>query len=98
MAPDDNDFETIFQSLNPGLALVAGSPKSLRTLRSFGFSLKCAAMRCGGDVTLVETVSPMNWEAVALQVAEFGARGVRVFVIDRFDDPSPSGVIARMNA
>jgi len=41
---------------------------------------------------------PIDWEAVAAQIREHGPRGVRVFVINRFEDPSPANVITRLNS
>lgn len=99
MSPDDNQFEEIYRSLAPGLVIAACSPKSMITLRSFCFSLKGAAIRCGSDVMLYTGgAAPIDWEAVGAQIQEHGNRGVRVFVINRFEDPSPASVITRMKA
>src|ERR1022692_3073037 len=52
MSQDDKDFEEIYQSLTPGLVIAACSPESghvAQMLRSFCFSLKGAAIRCGSD-------------------------------------------------
>jgi hypothetical protein len=99
MSRDDKEFEEIYQSLAPGLVIVACSPKSLRTLRSFCFSLKGAAIRCDSDAILVSTGGTrINWEAVGAQIVEHGSQGIRVFLINRFEDPSPASVIVRLNS
>ena len=96
MAPDDGCFDGVFQSLRPGVVLVACSPKSLQTLRSFCFSLKGAALRSGSDATLIHCETPISWESVGIQIAKHGALGIRVFLLNRFEDPTPASIIARL--
>ena len=99
ISPDNGDFEQIFQALSPGLVLVTCSVESLRTLGSFCSSLTVAATRCGSHAANVSPVTPrINWEAVGNQIAEQGSRGVRVFLINRFSDTTPAGVLARINS
>jgi hypothetical protein len=40
----------------------------------------------------------INWEAVGAQIAEHGGRGIRVFLINRFEDPSPASLIVRLDS
>lgn len=97
--PDDSEFEEIYQSLTPGLVIAACSAESgysAETLRSFCFSLKGGAIRCGSDVMLYSVGGgPIDWGDVGVQIQEHGARGIRVFVINRFDDPSLAGIMSR---
>jgi len=96
MFTDDKDFEEIYQSLTPGLVIVACSAKSLSTLRSFCYSLKGAAIRCGSDAVIF-TDSPIDWEAVGTQmIEEHRTRGIQVFLINRFEDTSPANVSVRL--
>lgn len=98
MFSDDKDFEEIYHALTPGLVVVACTPKSLVALRSFFFSLKGAAIRCGADVMLYRDLgTPLDWDAVGVQLKEQCARGVRVHVINRFEDKSTAGVVARLH-
>lgn len=98
MFSDDKDFEEIYQALTPGLVVVACTPKSLVALRSFFFSLKGAAIRCGADVTLYRDLgTPLDWDAVGVQLKEQCALGVRVHVLNRFEDNSTAGVVARLH-
>jgi hypothetical protein len=97
MFSDDKDFEEIYQALTPGLVVVACTPKSLVALRSFCFSLKGAGIRCGSDVMLYRDLgTPLDWDAMGVQLKEQCARGVRVHVINRFEDNSAAGLVARM--
>jgi hypothetical protein len=96
ISPDDRDFEEIFGSLQPGLVLVVCSPKSLRTLRSFCCSLKQAALRRGSDAMLLQCNSSMDFETIGNQIVEHGTRGVRVFLLNRFDDPTPGAIVTRL--
>lgn len=114
MSQDDKDFEEIYQSLTPGLVIAACSPESghvAQMLRSFCFSLKGAAIRCGSDVMLYTGGDgAVDWADVGVQIqglviaacsaesGEHGARGIRVFVINRFDDPSAAGIILPVKA
>ena len=102
MSQDDKDFEEIYQSFTPGLVIAACSAESGHTaqmLRSFCFSLKGAAIRCGSDVMLYTGGDgAIDWADVGVQIQEHGARGIRVFVINRFDDPSAASLITRMQA
>jgi hypothetical protein len=113
MSRDDKDFEEIYQSLTPGLVIASCSAESGHTaqmLRSFCFSLKGAAIRCGSDVMLYTSGDgPIDWADVGVQIqglviacsaesGEHGARGIRVFVIHRFDDPSAAGIILPVKA
>jgi hypothetical protein len=97
MYTDDEDFEEIYQSLTPGLVIVACSAKSLISmLRSFCYSLKGAAIRCGSDAVIF-TGSRIDWEAVATQmIEEHRTRGIRVFLLNRFEDTSPANVTVRL--
>jgi hypothetical protein len=97
MYTDDEDFEEIYQSLTPGLVIVACSAKSLISmLRSFCYSLKGAAIRCGSDAVIF-TGSPIDWEVVGTQmIEEHRTRGIRVFLINRFEDFSPANVTVRL--
>jgi hypothetical protein len=98
MSQDNRDFEEIYRSLTPGLVVAACTAKSLVALRSFCFSLKAAAIRCGSDVMLYSgTEVPTDWDAVGIQTQEHGARGVRVFVINRFADTSTAGIVGRLH-
>ena len=98
MFSDDKDFEEIYLALTPGLVVVACTPKSLVALRSFFFSLKGAAIRCGSDVMLYrDLATPLDWEAVGEQLKEQCARGVRVHVVNRFEDKSTAGLVARLH-
>jgi hypothetical protein len=98
MFTDDKDFEEIYQSLTPGLVIVACSAKSLISmLRSFCYSLKGAAIRCGSDAVIF-TDSPIDWEAVGTQmIEEHRTRGIQVFLINRFEDTSPANVTVRLS-
>ena len=102
MSRDDKDFEEIYQSLTPGLVIASCSAESGHTaqmLRSFCFSLKGAAIRCGSDVMLYTGGDgAVDWADVGVQIQEHGARGIRVFVINRFDDPSAAGIILPVKA
>ena len=114
MSRDDKDFEEIYQSLTPGLVIASCSAESGHTaqmLRSFCFSLKGAAIRCGSDVMLYSGGGgPIDWADVGVQIqglviaacsaesGEHGARGIRVFVINRFNDPSAAGIILPVKA
>jgi len=98
MSQDDRDFEEIYRALTPGLVVAACTAKSLVALRSFCFSLKAAAIRCGSDVMLYSgTEVPIDWDAVGIQTQEHGARGVRVFVINRFADTSAAAIVGRLH-
>jgi hypothetical protein len=55
-------------------------------------------MRCGSDATLIRTEIPMDWNAAGTQIAEEGKRGIRLFVIDRFDDPTPATITIRLKS
>jgi hypothetical protein len=67
-------------------------------LRSFFFSLKGAAIRCGADVMLYRDLgTPIDWDIVGVQLTEQCARGVRVHVLNRFEDNSTAGVVARLH-
>ena len=102
MSPDNREFEKIYQSLTPGLVIAACSAESgfsAQMLRSFCFSLKGGAIRSGSDVMLYSGEGgPIDWEDVGIQIQEHGARGIRVFVINRFDDPSAAGIILPVKA
>jgi hypothetical protein len=99
MFSDDKDFEEIYKSLTPGLVIAACTPKSLVALRSFFFSPKGAAIRRGSDVMLYRNLgTPIDWEAVFMQMKEQYSMGVRVFVVNRFEDNSTAAVVAHLHS
>lgn len=98
MFSDDKDFEEIYRALTPGLVVVACTSKSLVALRSFFLSLKAAAIRYGSDVMLYRDLgTPLDWDAIGEQLKEQCALGVRVHVLDRFEDGSAPGLVARLH-
>jgi len=95
----DKYFDEIYQSLPTGLVIAACGPKSLVALRSFCFSLKGAAIRSGKDALLYKDLPmPIDWNAVGAQMNESGGRGVRLFIVNRFEDNSTAGLIARLKS
>ncbi len=95
----DKYFDEIYQSLPTGLVIAACGPKSLVALRSFCFSLKGAAIRSGSDAILYRNLPiPIDWNAVSAQMEEACTRGVRLFIVNRFEDNSTAGLIARLKS
>jgi hypothetical protein len=95
----DKYFDEIYQSLPPGLVIAACGPKSLVALRSFCFSLKGAAIRSGSDAMLYRDLPiPIDWNAVGAQMESACTRGVRLFIVNRFEDNSAAGIIARLKS
>lgn len=95
----DKYIDEIYHSLPTGLVIAACGPKSLAALRSFCFSLKGAAIRSGADALLYKDLPmPIDWNAVGAQMNESGGRGVRLFIVNRFEDNSTAGLIARLKS
>ncbi len=94
----DKYFDDIYQSLPTSLVIAACAPKSLVALRSFCFSLKGAAIRSGSDAMLYRDLPiPVDWNAVSAQMEESCSRGVRLFIVNRFEDNSTAGLVARLH-
>jgi len=94
----DKYFDEIYQSLPTGLVIAACGPKSLVALRSFCFSLKGAAIRSGSDAMLYRDLPiPIDWNAVSTQMEEACTRGVRLIIVNRFEDNSTAGLVARLH-
>jgi hypothetical protein len=89
MSPDDGEFERIYQSLPPGLVVVASGGEYFRLLQSFCFSLKGAAIRKGADAIHFNwNCSRENWDNTG-GIQHFRdfielrhSHGVRLFFID----------------
>ena len=102
MSPGDGEFERIYQSLPPGLVVVASSGGYFRLLQSFCFSLKAAAIRKGADAMHFNwDCSRENWDAIGgiQRFRDFielhHSHGVRLF----FTDASPqSGSLTHRTA
>jgi len=89
VSPDDNTFETIYQSLPPGLVLVACGGGYFRPLQSYCFSLKGAAIRKGADAMHFNwNCSREDWDRLGgIQhfrdfIELHHSHGVRLFLID----------------
>jgi hypothetical protein len=89
MSPDDGTFDQLYQSLPPGLIVVACGGGAFQPLQSFCFSLKGAAIRKGTDAMHFDwDCSLENWDATGgiQRFRDFvelnRSHNVRLFFID----------------